>query len=63
MRRRYNPYLLPPWLRRTRFYCKGIIIPFTCFQFVRIIIFPTTWDIIILLLFIGLWYLLHSDII
>lgn len=60
---RYNPYLLPPWLRKTRFYCRNIIVPITCFQFIRVIIVPTTWDIIILLFFVLLCYLLITDFI
>ena len=48
---RYNPYLLPPWLRKTRFYCKSIIIPISCFQFIRVIFIPTTLDVILLLFF------------
>nr|WP_146551177.1 hypothetical protein [Rummeliibacillus sp. SL167] len=62
-RGRYNPYLLPPWLRKTRFYCKNIILPLSCFQFIRVIIVPTTLDVVLLLIFILLWYLLFTDII
>ena len=63
MKRRYNPYLLPPWLRRIRFYCRHIIIPITCFQFIRVIIVPTSWDIILLLVLVLLWYSLFTDFI
>ncbi|MBM7660647.1 hypothetical protein JOC85_001419 [Bacillus mesophilus] len=52
MRRRYNPYALPPWLR----YCRGvtvqIIIPLTIFQGVRTIFLPTTFDVILLAILI-----------
>lgn len=58
---RYNPYLLPPWLRKTRFYCKSIIIPISCFQFIRVIFIPTTLDVILLLFFLLILYLLFTD--
>ncbi|MEK4759299.1 hypothetical protein MHH85_03485 [Viridibacillus sp. FSL E2-0187] len=60
-RRKYNPYFLPPWLRKTRFYCRSIIVPICCFQGIRVIIVPTTWDIILLLVLALLWYLLFTD--
>ncbi|WP_097072761.1 hypothetical protein [Ureibacillus xyleni] len=61
--RSYNPYLLPPWLRKTRFFCKQIIIPITVFQALRTIIIPTTGDIIFLLILAGLCYLFVTDFI
>ncbi|MEG0386543.1 hypothetical protein [Solibacillus cecembensis] len=61
MRKGYNPYLLPPWLRKTRFFIKNCIIPITVFQAVRTIFFPTTFDIIILVILIGLSYLFTCD--
>ncbi|WP_042475011.1 hypothetical protein [Bacillus ndiopicus] len=62
-RKNYNPYLLPPWLRKTRFYCRTIILPVVIFQGVRTIIVPTTGDLF-LLAFLGLLaYLLLTDFI
>ncbi|MDW0112400.1 hypothetical protein QT711_04330 [Sporosarcina saromensis] len=63
MRRGYNPYLLPPWLRKTRFYCKGIIIPIAIFQLIRLLIVPTTGDFLLLCILAGLAFLLYKDII
>ncbi|WOV88711.1 hypothetical protein QWT69_06285 [Sporosarcina oncorhynchi] len=63
MRRGYNPYLLPPWLRKTRFYCKGIIIPITVFQLIRLLIVPTTGDFLLLCVLVGLTFILYKDII
>ena len=63
MRKHYNPYLLPPWLRKTRFYCRTIIIPITVFQGVRTLFLPTTLDFIILCLLGLLSYLLLTDFI
>ncbi|MEC1178356.1 hypothetical protein P9B03_07680 [Metasolibacillus meyeri] len=60
-RKNYNPYLLPPWLRKTRFYCRTIILPIVIFQGVRVFIIPTTGDLILLLLLGLLAYLLLTD--
>nr|WP_093266340.1 hypothetical protein [Psychrobacillus sp. OK032] len=62
-RRGYNPYMLPDWLRRTRFYCKGIIIPICGFQVIRVLIIPTTWDIILLAFLLCICFLFYRDII
>ena len=63
MRKGYNPYLLPPWLRKVRFYCKSIILPITAFQLLRMLIVPTTGDFIVLCILIGLSFVLYKDII
>ncbi|GKV68805.1 hypothetical protein NCCP2716_13030 [Sporosarcina sp. NCCP-2716] len=63
MRRGYNPYLLPPWLRKTRFYCKTIIIPISCFQLIRLLIVPTTGDFLLLCLLCGCSFLFYKNII
>ena len=63
MRKGYNPYLLPPWIRKTRFYCKGIIIPIVVFQLIRLLIVPTTGDFLLLCVLAGLAFVLYKDII
>ncbi|MEK4627849.1 MAG: hypothetical protein ABS944_04935 [Solibacillus sp.] len=63
MRKNYNPYLLPPWLRKFRFLMKGCIIPLAIFQGIRTIFFPTSGDIILFILLIILCYLLSIDFI
>ncbi|MEK4230157.1 hypothetical protein [Solibacillus sp. FSL H8-0538] len=63
MRRNYNPYLLPPWLRKVRFYCKHIIIPLAIFQAIRTLFVPTTGDFILLLILIFFAYLFTTDFI
>ncbi|MDN4607151.1 hypothetical protein P5G49_06600 [Sporosarcina sp. F6_3S_P_2] len=63
MRKGYNPYLLPPWLRKTRFYCKHIIIPITVFQLIRLLIVPTTGDFLLFCLLCGIAFLLYKNII
>ncbi len=52
MRRKYNPYLLPPWLRTIRAVAQQLIMPFTIFQAIRTLIIPTTFDVILLIIFL-----------
>ncbi|AWE08183.1 hypothetical protein DCE79_12615 [Lysinibacillus sp. 2017] len=63
MRKGYNPYLLPPWLRKIRFFMKHCIIPITVFQALRTIFVPTTGDIFLLFFLIVISYLLIVDFI
>ncbi|MGM9945711.1 MAG: hypothetical protein ACI33M_12240 [Lysinibacillus sp.] len=63
MKRPYNPYLLPPWLRKTRFYCRQFILPIVIFQAIRTLFIPTTFDIILLVILSVLAYLLLTDFI
>ncbi|PIC98768.1 hypothetical protein CSV65_01700 [Sporosarcina sp. P31] len=63
MRRGYNPYLLPPWLRKTRFYCKGCIIPLTVFQLIRLLLVPTTGDFLVFCLLAALSFCFYKNII
>lgn len=61
MSRKYNPYRLPRWLRKIRFYCKQIVLPICFFQLIRIIFVPTTGDIILLTCLLLLYVLLAND--
>jgi hypothetical protein len=49
VRRRYNPYTLPPWLKKTRSVCQQFALPFCIFQAVRTILFPTAFDVLFLI--------------
>lgn len=61
MKRRYSPYMLPPWLRQIRAGCTQIIIPITIFQGIRTIFLPTTFDVILLAIFILLAVALYLE--
>lgn len=63
MRKGYNPYLLPPWLRKIRFLLKHCILPLVIFQAIRTLFLPTTGDLILLVIMISLAYLLTTDFI
>lgn len=62
-RKSYNPWLLPPWLRKIRFFSKHICIPITVFQGIRTIFIPTTGDILLLMVLALISWLLWTDII
>ncbi|ADP33294.1 hypothetical protein [Bacillus atrophaeus] len=48
MRKKINSYSLPPWVRQIRHASAQVIIPITVFQAIRTIIFPTTFDVLLL---------------
>lgn len=52
MKRRFNPYTLPPWVRQIREIGIQIIIPLTIFQGIRTVFFPTSFDVLLLALLI-----------
>ncbi|QGQ47422.1 hypothetical protein [Metabacillus sediminilitoris] len=54
MKRRFNPYTLPPWARQIREIGIQIIIPLTIFQGIRTVFFPTSFDVLLLALLIVL---------
>lgn len=60
MKRKYNPYTLPPWLKKTRAVCQQFVLPIGVFQAIRTFIMPTTFDIlllaIIILLAVGFYF-------
>lgn len=62
MRKGYNPYLLPKWLRKIRMYLKSCIIPIIVYQGVRTILVPTTGDLIVLIVLCFIAYLLFQEL-
>ncbi len=63
MKKRYNPYLLPPWLRYVRGVAEQLIIPFTIFQGIRTLLIPTTFDVILLGVFVLIAFAFYLDFI
>ncbi|MCU9614031.1 hypothetical protein OEV98_10705 [Caldibacillus lycopersici] len=63
MRRKYNPYLLPAWLRTIRAIANQLIIPFTIFQGIRTLLLPTTFDVILLMIFVLIAVAFHIEFI
>ncbi|MBD3107817.1 hypothetical protein IEO70_05510 [Bacillus sp. AGMB 02131] len=52
MKRRFNPYNLPPFAQKIKFVCGQFIIPITVFQAIRTFFFPTPFDFFLLALLI-----------
>ena len=63
MRKLYNHYLLPKWARRARKVMRDLSIPFIIYQTIRVFLFPTQFDVILLLLFIIIALLLWMEIV
>ncbi|RFU71561.1 hypothetical protein D0469_00160 [Peribacillus saganii] len=61
MRKRYNPYALPPWLRYIRGVCCQLSVPFCIFQGLRTFFLPTTFDVFLLAIFILITVALHLE--
>jgi len=59
--KRFNPYSWPPWLRQLRAICAQVIIPITVFQAIRTILWPTTFDVILLAILVLLAVAFHLD--
>ncbi|WP_170007832.1 hypothetical protein [Bacillus fonticola] len=52
MRKKYNSYTFQNWMKNARAIAQQLVIPFTVFQVIRTVIFPTTFDVLLLALFI-----------
>lgn len=57
----YRRLKYPPWLLTIRDTCAAIILPLTIFQLLRTLIFPTTFDVILLLILIGITLALYLE--
>ncbi|WP_245831921.1 hypothetical protein [Oceanobacillus senegalensis] len=51
---RYYRYKLPPWARKCIFILEKVTLPILLFQLIRTIFFPTTFDLILLGILVGL---------
>ncbi|HVI21340.1 MAG TPA: hypothetical protein VM660_04740 [Bacillus sp. (in: firmicutes)] len=63
MKRRYSPYTLPPWLKTCRGVCNQFILPFCVFQGIRTLLLPTTFDVLLLAIFILIALAFHLELI
>ncbi|KAB8134720.1 hypothetical protein F9U64_11315 [Gracilibacillus oryzae] len=52
---RYYRYRLPPWARECIIVCERSTLPIVIFQSVRTIFIPTTFDVILLGILIGIF--------
>ncbi|WML47366.1 hypothetical protein RCG23_18135 [Neobacillus sp. PS3-34] len=61
--KRFNRYSLPPWVRTMRGVCAQFIIPFCIFQGIRTILLPTTFDVLLLTIFIAIALAIYLEVI
>ncbi|MDG5470973.1 hypothetical protein [Jeotgalibacillus sp. ET6] len=61
MAKRMFPKPMPPWWKKCRTSCQALIIPFCCFQTVRLILLPTTFDVLLLGILIGIACVLYFE--
>ncbi|XJZ26386.1 hypothetical protein ACF5W4_13445 [Bacillota bacterium Lsc_1132] len=63
MKKRFNRYALPPWIQSVKRVCGQFVIPFTIFQGIRTILLPTTFDVLLLTIFILIALALYFEVI
>ncbi|MFD1705585.1 hypothetical protein ACFSCZ_02330 [Siminovitchia sediminis] len=63
MKRKFNQYTFRSWVRTFKDACRQLIIPFTIFQAIRTVLFPSTIDVLLLTIFIALALAYHYEII
>ncbi|KUP05886.1 membrane protein [Bacillus coahuilensis m2-6] len=50
--RKYNTYTFQKWFRSAKAVAAQLVIPFTIFQAIRTFLMPTTFDVLLLAIFI-----------
>ncbi|RDU36294.1 hypothetical protein DRW41_14840 [Neobacillus piezotolerans] len=60
--KRFNRFMYPPWLKRCRAIAAQFCIPFCIFQGIRVIIFPTTFDALLLAVLILIATAIYMEI-
>ncbi|MDY0408588.1 hypothetical protein ACFFIS_03465 [Virgibacillus soli] len=55
MMARYYRYRLPPWARHCLIVIESVTLPIMIFQLIRTLFFPTTLDVLLLGLLVGLF--------
>lgn len=58
---RFYRYRLPPWARNCIFICEKATLPILIFQLIRTLFFPTTLDVLLLGIFVGLFIAFHLE--
>jgi hypothetical protein len=63
LKKKYNPYALPSWLKNLRAVVAQFAVPICIFQGIRTLLFPTGFDILLLIIMILLAAALHLELI
>ncbi|MEK3890569.1 hypothetical protein [Bacillus sp. FSL K6-3431] len=61
MKNKFNQYTFQSWMRTFKGACRQLVVPFAIFQTIRTFIFPTTVDVLLLAIFIGLALAFHYE--
>ncbi|MBS4208939.1 hypothetical protein [Bacillus sp. FJAT-50079] len=61
MKNRFNQHTFQAWMRNFKGVCKQLIVPFSIFQAIRTFLFPSTLDVLLLAIFIGLALAFHYE--
>lgn len=57
----HNRYRLPTWVRRCIFVIEKATLPILIFQLIRTLLFPSTLDILLLGIFIGIFIVFYLE--
>lgn len=63
VKKKLNRYALPSWVQNIKRICAQFIIPFCIFQGIRTILLPTTFDVLLLTIFILIALALYFEMI
>jgi len=58
---RFYRYRLPPWARQCLIVIERVTLPIMIFQLIRTLFFPTTFDVLLLGLLIGLFIAFYLE--
>ncbi|MBU5466534.1 hypothetical protein KQI49_06775 [Virgibacillus sp. MSJ-26] len=58
---RFYRYRLPPWARQCLIVIERVTLPIMIFQLIRTLFFPTTFDVLLLGLLIGLFVAFYLE--
>ncbi|APC48122.1 hypothetical protein [Virgibacillus halodenitrificans] len=58
---RYYRYKLPPWCRKCIIVIERVTLPILLFQLIRTLLLPTTFDVILLGLLVGLFVAFYLE--
>ncbi|HLU20930.1 MAG TPA: hypothetical protein VKZ77_00430 [Bacillaceae bacterium] len=61
MKKKFNQYTFYSWKLHFKAMCRQLIVPFTVFQAIRTLIFPTVLDVLILATFIATIIAFHNE--
>jgi len=61
MKKRFNRYSLPPWLRNFKAILEQFALPLAIFQGIRTLFFPTTFDVFLLAILVVLTISIHLE--